>query len=88
MTAKFFFFFNHYLYLCLKLCISLSNFERFCVVPSPGNELDGISAIMYNGNIVNPFSDKFANGYSLKYIGRNARPSILSETKNYFDTRF
>ena len=32
-------------------------------------ELDGMSVVTHNRNIVNPFSDKFAKQYLLKYIG-------------------
>lgn len=51
-------------------------------------EVDGICVLIYNGNIINPFSDKFAKRYLLKYIGCNARESILSEIKSYYDTQF
>jgi len=49
-------------------------------------EIDGVSILTHNGNILNPFSERFTQRYLANVVGcSSVREDILSTINNHFD---
>ena len=49
-------------------------------------EIDGVSILTHNGNILNPFSERFTQRYLANIVGcSSVREDILSTINNHFD---
>ena len=49
-------------------------------------EIDGVSILTHDGNILNPFSERFTQRYLTNIVGCSSlREDILSTIKNHFD---
>ncbi len=49
-------------------------------------EIDGVSILTHDGNIINPFSERFTQRYLVNLVGCSSiRDGILSTINNYFN---